>query len=165
MTADPAAFDDLVREHTDRMYRVALRVCGDPAEAEDVVQDAWIAAWRALPDFRGEAKVTTWLYRVVVNTALAHVRRRRATVPLDAVDVVDRQPTPEGRTLLAERAAAVHRAIAALEPTQRVPLVRRELEGLSYAEVAEVLGVDVAILHRRLHRARVALLAKLEGLR
>ncbi|GAA4299217.1 RNA polymerase sigma factor [Actinokineospora soli] len=161
----PDAFDELVREHTDRMYRVALRVCGDPAEAEDVVQDAWIAAWRALPTFRGEAKVSTWLYRIVSNTAVAHVRRRRAVVPLDSVEVVDQRPTPEGRTLLAERAAAVHRAIAALEPTQRVPLVLREFEGLSYAEVAEVLGVDVAVLHRRLHRARVALLAKLEELR
>jgi RNA polymerase sigma-70 factor (ECF subfamily) len=165
---DAAAFDALVRAHTDLMYRVALRVCGDPTDAEDVVQDAWIAAWRALPGFRADAKISTWLYRVVSNTALAHLRRRKASVPLSevgAVDVVDARPTPEGQTLLQERAAAVHRAIAALEPSQRVPLVLRELEGLSYAEVAEVLGVDTAALHRRLHRARVALLAKLKELR
>lgn len=162
---DATAFDALVRAHTGRMYRVAVRVCGDPAEAEDVVQDAWIAAWRALPRFRAEAKVSTWLYRVVTNAALAHLRRRRPVASLDGVEVVDARPTPEATTLLAERAAAVHRAIASLEPTQRVPLVLRELEGLSYPEVAEVLGVEVSVLHRRLHRARVALMAKLEDLR
>nr|WP_189213176.1 sigma-70 family RNA polymerase sigma factor [Actinokineospora fastidiosa] len=162
---DAAAFDALVRAHTDRMYRVALRVCGDPADAEDVVQDAWIAAWRGLSGFRGEAKVSTWLYRVVSNTAVAHLRRRRPTASLTGVEVVDQGPTPEGQALLRERAAAVHRAIAALEPGQRVPLVLREFEGLSYAEVAEVLGVEVTVLHRRLHRARVALLAKLRELR
>lgn len=162
---DAAAFDALVRAHTDRMYRVALRVCGDPADAEDIVQDAWIAAWRALPRFRAEARVSTWLYRVVTNTALAHLRRRRTAVSLDGVDVADTRPTPEGTMLLHERAATVHRAIASLEPTQRVPLVLRELEGLSYPEVAEVLGVEVSVLHRRLHRARVALMAKLEELR
>ncbi|MFC5287841.1 RNA polymerase sigma factor [Actinokineospora guangxiensis] len=162
---DAAAFDALVRAHTDLMYRVALRVCGDPTDAEDVVQEAWIAAWRALPGFRADAKVSTWLYRVVSNTALAHLRRRKTAVSLTEVDVVDARPTPEGQTLLQERAAAVHRAIAALEPSQRIPLVLRELEGLSYAEVAEVLGVDTTALHRRLHRARVALLAKLKELR
>ncbi len=165
-----AEFDDLVHRHTDRMYRVALRVCGDPGEAEDVVQDAWIAAWRALPEFRGDAQLSTWLYRVVTNTALAHLRKRKPTVALDSLregagQLADGGPGPEASALLGERASAVHRAIATLEPSQRVPLVLRELEGLSYEEVASVLEVSTTVLHKRLHRARVALLATLRELR
>ena len=165
---DRNTFDGLVREHPDRMYRVALRLCGDPAEAEDVVQDAWIAAWRGRDGFRGDAAVSTWLYRVVTNTAMSHLRRRRPTVPLDgalAGTLTDRGPSPEAWALLGERAGAVHRAIATLEPTQRVPLVLRELEGMSYEDVATVLEVSVPVLHKRLHRARAALLSKLKELR
>jgi RNA polymerase sigma-70 factor, ECF subfamily len=162
------AFDLLVRRHTNRMYRVALRVVGDPAEAEDVVQDAWVSAWRGLPGFRAESQVGTWLYRVVTNTALAHLRRRRPTVPLDeeAAQLADASGgyDPERRALAGERVAAVTRAIASLEPGQRVPLVLRELEGLSYEEVAAIVGTSVPALRSRLHRARVALLAKLKEL-
>ncbi|PRX51338.1 RNA polymerase sigma-70 factor (ECF subfamily) [Prauserella shujinwangii] len=171
---EAAAFDHLVRRHTPRMYRVALRITGSAAEAEDVVQDAWIAAWRGLPDFRGDSAVSTWLYRVVTNAALGHVRRRRPTVSLDealagpgrarldAGLLADAHADPEGHVVRTEQVEAVLWAIASLDVTQRVPLVLRELEGLSYEEVAEVLEVNVAALRSRLHRARVALLAKLK---
>ncbi|MGO1048690.1 RNA polymerase sigma factor [Crossiella sp. CA198] len=165
---DDAAFDDLVRRHTTRMYRIALRIVGDPAEAEDVVQDAWVSAWRGLAKFRGEAAPTTWLFRVVTNTALAHLRKRRPTVPLeDTAEPVmtDVAADPERAALRNEQTDLVLRAIATLEPSQRVPLVLRELEELSYEEVAEVLDVPVPTLRSRLYRARVALLAKLEELR
>ncbi|SFQ60208.1 RNA polymerase sigma-70 factor, ECF subfamily [Amycolatopsis arida] len=177
---DPAAFDRLVRRHTPRMYRVALRITGAATEAEDVVQDAWIAAWRALPGFRSESAVSTWLFRVVTNTALGHVRRRRPTVSLDAAltpeedqgrplldagVLADSRGNPEGQVVRTEQVTAVLRAIAELDVSQRVPLVLRELEGLSYEEVAEVLEVSVPALRSRLHRARVALLAKLRELR
>lgn len=168
---DHAAFDTLVRKHTKRMYRVALRIVGDQAEAEDVVQDAWIAAWRGLSGFRADSAPATWLYRVVSNSALAHLRRRKPTVPLDSV-LTDHAPAlgtgerddPEFRALRDERVQALWRAIATLEPSQRVPLVLRELEGLSYEEVAQILDVGVGSLHSRLRRARVALLAKLKEL-
>ncbi|MBW4717460.1 RNA polymerase sigma factor [Saccharothrix obliqua] len=158
---DGAAFDELVRRNTGRMYRVALRVVGDPVEAEDVVQDAWISAWRALPRFRGEAAPATWLYRVVTNAALAHLRRKKPTVPLEAAPEFPAPGGPEASVLRDETADVVSRAIATLEPSQRVPLVLRELEGLSYEEVAQVLGIPVPALRARLHRARVALMAKL----
>jgi RNA polymerase sigma-70 factor (ECF subfamily) len=177
---DHGAFDILVREHTPKMYRVALRITGSAAEAEDVVQEAWISAWRALPGFRRESAVSTWLYRVVTNGALAHVRRRRPTVSLDAAlhhaeesgdrallgsgALADTRAGPEGQVVRAEQVDAVLRAIAELDLSQRVPLVLRELEGLSYEEVAEVLEVSVPALRSRLHRARVALLAKLREL-
>ncbi|GHG43627.1 MULTISPECIES: RNA polymerase sigma factor [Amycolatopsis] len=167
---DATAFGALVREHTPRMYRVALRITGSAAEAEDVVQEAWLAAWRSLAGFRQESAVSTWLYRVVTNSALAVLRRRRPTVSLDdpapqsTVDsalLAAAVPGPEGRVVRAEEVDAVLRAVGRLEVSQRVPLVLRELEGLSYEEVAEVLDVNVTALRSRLHRARVALLAEL----
>jgi RNA polymerase sigma-70 factor (ECF subfamily) len=173
---DHDAFDTLVRAHTPRMYRVALRITGSPAEAEDVVQESWISAWRALPSFRHESAVSTWLYRVVTNSALASLRRRNPTVSLDAAlhaeqggrgpllgsgVLADSSANPEGQVVQAEQVDAVLAAIAGLDLPQRVPLVLRELEGLSYEEVAEVLEVSVPALRSRLHRARVALLAKL----
>ncbi|WP_158894371.1 RNA polymerase sigma factor [Amycolatopsis anabasis] len=178
---DQGAFDQLVRAHTPKMYRVALRITGAAAEAEDVVQDAWISAWRALPNFRHESAVSTWLYRVVTNAALAQVRRRRPTVSLDAAlgpdddsgerslletgVLADTRANPERVLVRAEQVDAALRAIASLDVSQRVPLVLRELEGLSYEEVADVLEVSVPALRSRLHRARVALLAKLRELR
>ncbi|CCH29221.1 sigma-70 family RNA polymerase sigma factor [Actinosynnema sp. NPDC047251] len=158
---DTAAFDELVRRHTGRMYRVALRIVGDPVEAEDVVQDAWISAWRALPRFRGDSAASTWLYRVVTNAALAHLRRKKPTVPLESAPEPRAVDGPEASLLRNETTDVVLRAIASLEPSQRVPLVLRELEGLSYEEVAQVLGTGVPALRARLHRARVALMAKL----
>lgn len=164
-----AAFDELVRRHTKRMYRVALRIVGNPVEAEDVVQDAWISAWRALPRFRGDSAVSTWLYRVVTNSALGHLRRSKPTVPLDTV-LEDWSQThrtaadtePESSALRSERVEALLRAIATLEPAQRVPLVLHELEGMSYEKVAAILDVNVPALHSRLYRAKVALLARLK---
>lgn len=168
-TGDRAAFDALVRRHTRRMYRVALRVVGDAADAEDVVQDAWIAAWRGLRGYRGDAAPSTWLYRVVSNAAVAHLRRRKPTVPLDDADdhrhPADETDAPERALLRAAEAAALHRAVAALDPSQRVPLVLHEFEELSYEEVAAVLEVSVPAVRSRLHRARRTLLATLEGMR
>lgn len=88
---DEAAFGVLVRRHTPRMYRVALRITGSAAEAEDVVQEAWLAAWRSLGGFRHESAVSTWLYRVVTNGALAMLRRRKPTISLDS-------PEPAGKS-------------------------------------------------------------------
>lgn len=178
---DATTFDVLVRRHTTRMHRVALRIVGDPAEAEDVVQEAWISAWRSLAGFRGESAPSTWLFRVVTNAALMHLRRRRPTVPLDAGchasmsvagaaaiprgEIVDGSDDPETSALRSERVDTVLRAISALDPSQRVPLVLRELEGMSYEDIAELLGVSAPALRSRVYRARTALLARLQELR
>ncbi|PRW65088.1 RNA polymerase sigma factor [Actinopolyspora mortivallis] len=165
---DTSAFDSLVRTHTNRLYRVALRIVDDPVEAEDAVQEAWVSAWRALATFRGDAAASTWLYRVVTNAALSQVRKRKPTVPLDLAEesplaAVSPEGTgdPEGTALREEETRRVHTAIARLEPSQRLPLVLRELEGMSYEEVAEVLEVNITALRSRLHRARLALLTEL----
>lgn len=167
---DESCFDLLVRRHTARMYRVAVRIVADPADAEDVVQDAWLAAWRGLRSYRGEAEPSTWLYRVVTNTGLAHLRRRRRTVSIDErlqeVLVATEEPdVPESAAVRTEQAALVQAAVAELEPSQRVPLVLHEFEGLSYEEVAAVLDISVAAVGSRLHRARERLLGKLRELR
>lgn len=169
---DGVAFDELVRRHTGAMYRVAFRILNDRAEAEDAVQDAWVSAWRSLPRFRGDAAPTTWLYRVVTNAALGRVRRRRPAVPVDTSDealsplLSDRDSgDPAGHAVRCEEAELVHRAIAALEPSQRAPLVLREFEGMSYEQIAEVLEVNTAALRARVHRARLALLERLEEMR
>ncbi|PKW15314.1 RNA polymerase sigma factor [Saccharopolyspora spinosa] len=165
---DATAFDALVRRHTTKMYRVAYRILGDSAEAEDAVQEAWVSVWRSLDRFRGESAPTTWLYRVVTNAALASLRRRRPTVPLEPTDdwISDSAALgPEGHALRTEEVARVHRAIATLEPSQRIPLVLRELEGMRYEEIAEMLDVPVTALRSRLHRARVTLLARLKEMR
>ncbi|HWD06754.1 MAG TPA: sigma-70 family RNA polymerase sigma factor [Amycolatopsis sp.] len=164
VSGEVAAFDTLVRRHTPMMYRVALRITGSPAEAEDVVQEAWLAAWRSLGTFRHESAVSTWLYRVVANGSLALVRRNRPTVPIETVpphEVPTDDGSPERQVVRAEQVDEVLRAIARLDVAQRVPLVLRELEGLSYEEVAEVLEVSIPALRSRLHRARVALLGQL----
>lgn len=171
---DWTAFDTLVRRHSVRMYRVALRIVGDPIEAEDVLQDAWVSAWRALSGFRGESAPSTWLYRVVTNAALAHLRRRKPTVSLEPSSaegiglrdtLADTGDTPEGAALRREQVSFVLHAISTLEPSQRVPLVLHELEGMPYEQVAEVLDVSVPALRSRLHRAKVALLSRLKELR
>ncbi|AUS81474.1 RNA polymerase subunit sigma-70 [Actinoalloteichus sp. AHMU CJ021] len=163
------AFDELVRRHTPRLYRVALRIVGDRADAEDVVQDAWISAWRALPRYRGDAEPSTWLYRVVTNAALGRLRRRRRMPEQPMTDaaaaILDTMPAPgggpEAGVLRQERGDQVQRAIATLDSSQRVPLVLREFEGLDYEEIAAILGVGVPALRARLHRARVVLLGRL----
>lgn len=167
-----AAFDALVRRYTKMMFRVAYRILGDPVDAEDAVQEAWVSAWRSLDRFRGEAAPPTWLYRVVTNAALAQVRSRRPTVPLDTTDeavgwlVSDSgSDNPEGQAVRNEDAELVHRAIATLDPVQQVPLVLREFEGMSYEEMAEVLEVNVPALRSRLYRARVSLLTRLKEMR
>ena len=179
---DATTFDVLVRRHTTRMHRVAVRIVGDPAEAEDVVQEAWISAWRSLAGFRGDSAPSTWLFRVVTNAALMHLRRRRPTVPLDAEhhagtgapessaaarrgEVAGARDDPETAALRTEQIDAALRAISTLEPSQRVPLVLRELEGMSYEEMAELLGVGVPALRSRVYRAKTMLLARLRELR
>lgn len=161
---DEAAFEQLVRRHTDALYAGALRATGSPDTAQDVVQEAWLAAWVALPAFRGHSAVRTWLVRIVTTRALNALRRPRRTVPLDTVAEPAIAGT-EHEAELRERATAVRRAVAALPTRQREAVVLRDLEGLSYEEVAQVLGCSVASVKSALFRGRQALAADLEQYR
>lgn len=158
------AFEELVRRHRDRVYRVALRMLGDEREAEDAAQDALLQAWRSLDRFRGDSAFSTWLHRITVNRCLNVLRARRPTEP---IATEPESPAPSTETTVESRLRLddVRRAILELTPEQRAPLVLRELEGLTYEELAEVLDISVSAVKSRLHRARVELLDAVRGWR
>ncbi len=160
-TGDVAAFEELVRRHELRVYRVALRMLGGESDAEDAAQEALIQAWRAMPTFRGESAFSTWLYRIVTNrclTALAAPGRR--TEPLTHAEM-DLRPGPEAATLERDRFDAMKSAITGLTPEQRAPLVLREFEGLSYETIGHVLDLTPGAVKGRLHRARLELVREM----
>jgi len=153
---DEGAFEQLVRRHTPTLYAGALRATGSPQLAEEVVQDAWLSAWLHLAGFRGHSSVRTWLVRITTTKALNALRRPQRTVPLEAVP----EPAVAGTEQEAERreqARAVRAAVAALPARQREAVVLRDLEGLTYEEVAVALGCSVASVKSALHRGRQAL--------
>ena len=158
------AFELLVQRHRVRAFRLALRLTGNRAEAEDVAQDAFVQAWRSLHRFRGESAFTTWLYRIVTNVGLNRVQRRRET-PVD-VAAMDLPPVIDGPDRVIEANEALERlasAVTALPFDQRAPLVLHALEGCSYEEVADILKITVPAVKGRLHRARRALASSLRA--
>ena len=154
---DIGAFEAIVRRHQAGVYRVALRMLGSRADAQDVTQDTFIRAWRSLARFRGDSAVTTWLYRIVTRRCLDVIAARRTTEHLDA-DLQWNATDPSESAEQRERLQAVTRAIATLPAEQRAALVLREFESLSYQEVADVLGTTVPAVKGRIHRARIAVL-------
>ncbi len=151
------AFEVLVRRHQGGVYRVALRLLGCDADAEDATQETFVRAWRGLARFRGESAVSTWLYRIVTNRSLNVIAARRPAESLD-LDLPSVGSDPAEIAEQRERFAAVARHVASLPPEQRVALVLRDFEGLSYEEVAAVLEVSVAAVKGRIHRARLSVL-------
>ena len=167
---DPAAFSTLVRRHQDRLWAVALRVTGRPDDAADALQDAYVAAFRRAGTYRGDAQVTTWLHRVVVNACLDRLRRAkvRAADPLpddlDRVAPVGREPDPDP-VEASERRAAVAHALATLNPDQRAALVLVDMQGYSVDEAAAVLGCAPGTVKSRCARGRARLVPLLSALR
>lgn len=158
---DVRAFEALARRHEAALYRTAVRVTGDPAEAEDAVQEALLDAWRHLDRFRGEARFSTWMYRLVTNRCLVALRRRRPTPSADAGRDAGRDvaapDSPERAALLDLELAALGRAVQDLPDDLRVCWVLRELEGLGYGDIAEITGAGETAVRGRIHRARVRL--------
>jgi RNA polymerase sigma-70 factor (ECF subfamily) len=157
------AYEMLVQRHSAMAYRVALRLCGNHHDAQDIAQDALIAAWENLARFRGGSSFSTWLYQIVTRRALNKITRGRAAGPGDLLDPVADPGT--GPAAQAERnlaADAVTGALAALPLPQRAVVVLHHFEGLSYAEVADVTGSSVPAVRSHLFRARRTLGKKLE---
>lgn len=158
------AYEELIRRHRDRIYRIALRITGDPADADDVTQEVVIQLWTALSGFSGTSAFTTWLYRVVVNRSLDLRRRSRRTgtdEPTD--DDLAAVAGPERSVVASEELRAGLEAISRLPDTQRVPFVLCQIEGLSYAQAAAVTKVSEATLRGRLARARTTLLVEMRS--
>lgn len=140
----------------DRVYSLALHLTGDPAEAGDVTQDVFLRLLRNIDQYRGDARFTTWLYRVVVNVFLDRRKSRRRWVALDEAALASRaspEPTPEASLIHAQAHDRVARTVAALPVALRLPLVLRYGPGLSYAQIAETLGVREGTVASRLSRA------------
>jgi len=157
---DGDAFELLVRRHQGAVYGLALRMLGSEADAQDAAQDTFVQAWRALARFRGDSAFSTWLYRIVTNRCLNILARRR---PADALsdDHADRRDDPAEIAVGRERMHAVAAAVLRLGREQRAALVLREFQGLSYDEIAAVLGITVAAVKGRIHRARLLLVEEL----
>ena len=179
LAGDPAAFGELFRRHRDRLWAVALLTTGNPEDAADALQDALISAFRRADSFRGDAAVTTWLHRIVVNASLDRLRRRkvRAADPLpdDLEERASRgavvagadqgaERGPEAHVLAGERR---HRVLAALEqlpPDQKAALVLVDMEGYPVAEAAEILEAPTGTVKSRCARGRARLAVLLADL-
>ncbi len=167
---DKAALAALVAAHQDTVYNVALRMCGNAHDAEETLQETFLNAITALPRFEGRSRLSTWLYRIASNACL--MRRRAAARSAEVVSVeqaqdssngglpryfVDWSGLPEAALLDAELHTVMEEAIAQLPPDLRIVFIWRDLEGLSTAETADVVGISEANVKVRLHRARMQL--------
>jgi RNA polymerase sigma-70 factor, ECF subfamily len=168
---DKGAFDALVLKYQHKLVKLVMRYVRNPAEAEDIAQEAFIKAYRALPQFRGDSAFYTWLYRIAINTAKnAVVSRDRSPIEynvdrnnIDTDESYDMQgrmkdsETPEGLVLTDEIRSTVNAAIDALPEDLRTAIVLRELEGLSYEEIAAAMACPVGTVRSRIFRAREAI--------
>lgn len=169
---DEAAFGAIMRAHHERTFRLAYAIVHHEADARDICQEVWLAVWKQLGTFRGDSRFTTWLHPIVTRKALDHLRRRRRWfdrfLPFgadgdEAVGVPEPATSDDARSLHEgnETVARVRAAIAALPPKHRVVLALRELEGLSYEEIAAATGVPTGTVMSRLFHARKLLVGKL----
>ncbi|WP_449447462.1 RNA polymerase sigma factor [Thermomonas brevis] len=160
--ADVGAFEQLYRRHHRRVHGVIVRLVGQASgRAEDLTQEAFVRAWQALPAFRFESAISTWLHRLAVNTALMELRSRRSRPwQDDDEDALDSIATPDtaGRALLGRD---LERAVASLPPRARAVLVLHDVEGWKHEEIAGELGMAVGSSKAQLHRARGLLRARI----
>ncbi|HEX3112213.1 MAG TPA: sigma-70 family RNA polymerase sigma factor [Candidatus Eisenbacteria bacterium] len=160
---DERAFGELVSRYESKVYSLALKMVRNPEDAEDVLQDTFLRAYRGIKSFKGNSTFSTWIYRITANSALMRLRKRQLpTVSIDDADereapinIADWAPGPVEQMLNQETQAAMTEAIEALPPEFRQVFVLRDIEELSNAEVAEILDLSVAAVKSRLHRARL----------
>ena len=172
---DKGAFDLLVLKYQHKIVNLVMRYVRDPELALDITQEAFIKAYRALPRFRGDSAFYTWMYRIAVNTAKNHLaaqRRRPMNVELDFQDPdqydlhaqLKETDTPEAISLSNELKETVEHAIAALPEDLRTAIILRELEGMSYEEIAQTMECPVGTVRSRIFRARDAISKKIGSL-
>jgi RNA polymerase sigma-70 factor, ECF subfamily len=165
---DRAAFDLLVRKYQHKVAKLVARYVRDRAEIDDVTQEAFIKAYRAIGGFRGESAFYTWLYRIAVNTAKNYLDSQGRRPPntdmevegaelIESGETLRDQATPERSLLTDEIAATVNRAIASLPEDLRTAITLREIEGLSYEEIAQVMECPIGTVRSRIFRAREAI--------
>ena len=163
LAGDTEAFGQLVTKYQNRLFNSLVYFLRDPTEAEDVAQEAFVSAFTRLCAFRQDSSFYTWLYRIAFNASSSRRRKLRATVSLEtAMDGAKNQtdptvPTPSARLELEEQTSALHQAMERLNKEHRAILVMRELEGMNYEDIAQVLDLPKGTVRSRLHRARCQL--------
>lgn len=164
---DPHAFSEIVKRHRDRMWAVALRTLGDPDEAADAVQDAFVSAYRKASTFRGEAAVTTWLHRIVVNACLDRMRRKsvRPVADDELIEAAERDTPLPDQAGEREVSMEVSAALKLLPADQRAALVLVDMMGYSVEDAAQVLDVPSGTVKSRCARGRAKLAPILSHLR
>jgi RNA polymerase sigma-70 factor (ECF subfamily) len=170
---DKRAFELLVMKYQRKLARLLSRMVRDPAEIEDITQESFIKAYRALPQFRGESAFYTWLYRIAVNTAknylVARGRRAPTTTEFNAeeaegfedAELLRDIATPDAELQTKQIADAVNKAVEALPEELRTAITLREIEGLSYEEIAQMMGCPIGTVRSRIFRAREAIAEKI----
>jgi RNA polymerase sigma-70 factor, ECF subfamily len=161
---DYDAFRLLFETHKDRVYSIALRYSGDAAEAMDIAQETFLKLLSSIQDFRGDSSFESWLYRIVVNRCLDHQRRGRKLMPF-LEDMLDAAENALSKLLRAEVENDVQAIVGKLPPEQRIVVVLRYTEGLSYEEIAAILNCSKGTVASRLNRAHSALERRLSHLR
>jgi RNA polymerase sigma-70 factor (ECF subfamily) len=174
-SGDKAAFTQVVEQYADSLYNLALKLLGNPQEAEDALQETFLNAYKAIDKFEGRSSLNTWLYRIAYNTALMRRRKQRAaTVSLDAPYTLDDGQAiprqffdwcclPERDLLSGEALEVMDEAIQGLSESLRPVFVLRDIEGLSTSETGEVLDLSESAVKSRLHRARLLLREELSA--
>ncbi|MGD0837074.1 MAG: sigma-70 family RNA polymerase sigma factor [Polyangia bacterium] len=176
---DEDAFSEVVRAYGDRVYNLVLRLVGSPAEAEDIAQEVFVTVFKSIDSYRGEAKLSTWILRIAANHAknrIKYLARRRTTGQMladgtDVTEMADEDTAPAQAHFDApdvileavETERLLQSAIAKLDEEQRLLVVLRDVEELSYDEIIEITGLPEGTVKSRLHRARMALKDQLGG--
>jgi len=170
---DKKAFDLLVLKYQLRLSKLVSRFLRNQSDVPDVVQEAFIKAYRALPNFRGESAFYTWLYRIAINTAKNHLVAQSRKSPANSIDVQDAEDygasewlkeyaSPEREALASELEATIHQAMGDLSSDLREAVTLREIEGLSYEDIAAVMDCPIGTVRSRIFRAREAIDIKLK---
>lgn len=170
---DKKAFDLLVLKYQLRLSKLVSRFLRNQSDVPDVVQEAFIKAYRALPNFRGESAFYTWLYRIAINTAKNHLVAQSRKNPANSIDVQDAEDygasewlkefaSPEREALASELKATIQQAMGELPSDLREAITLREIEGLSYEDIAAVMDCPIGTVRSRIFRAREAIDSKLE---
>lgn len=175
LQGNKAAFEEIVIRYEQKVFQLAYRLCSNPDDASDLAQEAFIKVYRNLAQWRGQAAFSTWLYRIVTNTFLDEVRKRKrrpliavsldASIPTEDGEIVREFPSPsanpEEKYLQHELRLVVRQALAELAPDYRVVLTLRDIQGHTYEEIAEITELNLGTVKSRISRARAALRKKL----
>lgn len=166
---DPSAFNRLMEAHERRMYAVALRMCGNREDAQDCLQEAMLRIYRSISSFKGQSSFGTWVYRITMNTCLDELRRKKnkQSTSLDGLldtgwSPQDESASPEKHAVQSETRRLLHQAIQDLPEDMRSAIVLRDIQGLSYEEIAQALDINVGTIKSRISRGRDKLREKLK---